>query len=903
MKKLIAILAMTFLSFAVSAQDLRAIKINGLTTVPDITIHGQLTVAGQETDTFIISNNKQLTASFEVSLNHVNLGTQPHKLYLLAKYNSAWFAKNTEGQWIAWDGALATLPHFAFKNSSSTETILAIDTAQLPVGEYQLHTAYASADMQSGITFNRQPLNFVVYDPDNEGLQRLDSDLSLANYLKKAITKNNIYESYLVVEPSYYNSGGSGLINGFFPNGPFYPSVFNIIPPLPTTPLTNIVRHEVQQGSSQQTGLTGIFQLLANYENFDYTMDIHYTSLLGEAIQQDIAAEIEQLDSLDRPAEMFYYQRPSSDTTAAQQSLIIVRSEDLAKSHTYTGEVYIDTQPARSVFIDGLQYTTPAAKYTSEKLYTSIEIKDASHPNEMSTIHHFTLDGERVSSYQHENKLYVVMRHAPKVNGFFHFADDSSNELNKPFDELLYNTPLSTLLPSITLNEQPAQTLINGENCYIPTHAEITQESDVYTSITVFPLDNPTAFHTSCLLTSIDAVYGAGDAMYLFKQRDSLALNNLYKFAYHDAQLIYKGATTLVGYPKFAKLQKNYYIDEHNDILRILSLTEPNTLSLIQQLPEENKLVQASFTNLPQQLSRKDNLIQFSGSRLVWFARERVSQDAEGLDFYTEVYRPAPLFVMDLSDPYQPQELGQIQTNGYLFSLYPINDRYLMGIGKASGAAVTDQQGQAQDYAHSQGAKLSLYDLSDKNQLGEVAAMTIGKRGTESALFFDARAYAFTPETAEQPARFVLPIALAETAQETSNIPGNGEFDYHYTTYLADITIQDSLHDNVLSESDFYAVNHNLRLGPPLFGWVETGAYVFEINTSAAQPHINLFGKLLIDTNETDINYPHRKFIGNSGNTWKDQVILNDTGLYYRHKIGLSQTLPVNYFSTLDDLQ
>ncbi len=103
--------------------------------------------------------------------------------------------------------------------------------------------------------------------------------------------------------------------------------------------------------------------------------------------------------------------------------------------------------------------------------------------------------------------------------------------------------------------------------------------------------------------------------------------------------------------------------------------------------------------------------------------------------------------------------------------------------------------------------------------------------------------------------------------------------------------------------ADFYAVNHNLQLGTPLFGWVETGAYVFEINTSAAQAQINLFGKLLIDTNETDINYPHREFIGHSPSSWNDQIILNDTSLYYRHKIGSSQTLPVNYFSTLDDLQ
>jgi uncharacterized secreted protein with C-terminal beta-propeller domain len=94
-----------------------------------------------------------------------------------------------------------------------------------------------------------------------------------------------------------------------------------------------------------------------------------------------------------------------------------------------------------------------------------------------------------------------------------------------------------------------------------------------------------------------------------------------------------------------------------------------------------------------------------------------------------------PLFVIDLSDPYYPRELGYLKVTGYSDYLHPYDETHIIGIGKET----TD----AGDFAWYQGVKISLFDVSDVSHPLEIDKLEIGDRGTDSPVLWDHKAFLF----------------------------------------------------------------------------------------------------------------------------------------------------------------
>jgi len=94
-----------------------------------------------------------------------------------------------------------------------------------------------------------------------------------------------------------------------------------------------------------------------------------------------------------------------------------------------------------------------------------------------------------------------------------------------------------------------------------------------------------------------------------------------------------------------------------------------------------------------------------------------------------------PLFVIDLSDPYNPEELGYLKVTGYSDYLHPYDETHIIGIGKET----TD----AGEFAWYQGVKISLFDVSDVGNPVEIDKLEIGDRGTDSPVLWDHKAFLF----------------------------------------------------------------------------------------------------------------------------------------------------------------
>ncbi len=109
-----------------------------------------------------------------------------------------------------------------------------------------------------------------------------------------------------------------------------------------------------------------------------------------------------------------------------------------------------------------------------------------------------------------------------------------------------------------------------------------------------------------------------------------------------------------------------------------------------------------------------------------------------------------PLFVIDLSDPQNPEVLGYLKVTGYSDYLHPYDENHIIGIGKET----TD----AGEFAWYQGVKISLFDVTDVSNPREISKLEIGHRGTDSPVLRDHKAFLFDKSRN----LLVIPVLVAE---------------------------------------------------------------------------------------------------------------------------------------------
>ncbi len=110
-----------------------------------------------------------------------------------------------------------------------------------------------------------------------------------------------------------------------------------------------------------------------------------------------------------------------------------------------------------------------------------------------------------------------------------------------------------------------------------------------------------------------------------------------------------------------------------------------------------------------------------------------------------------PLFVIDVSQPTNPQVLGELKIPGYSDYLHPYDETHLIGLGKEAIAA---EEG---DFAWYQGLQLSLFDVSNVNSPVQLSKYAIGDRGTDSAALSEPKAFLFD----KQKGLLVIPVNLS----------------------------------------------------------------------------------------------------------------------------------------------
>ena len=106
-----------------------------------------------------------------------------------------------------------------------------------------------------------------------------------------------------------------------------------------------------------------------------------------------------------------------------------------------------------------------------------------------------------------------------------------------------------------------------------------------------------------------------------------------------------------------------------------------------------------------------------------------------------------PLFVIDLSNPINPQILGYLKIPGVSDYLHPYDETHIIGIGR-----------DATEGGRIKGMKLSLFDVTDVSNPTEISKYIIGESGTYSEALNDHKAFMFS----KSKNLLVIPVSLSE---------------------------------------------------------------------------------------------------------------------------------------------
>ncbi len=98
--------------------------------------------------------------------------------------------------------------------------------------------------------------------------------------------------------------------------------------------------------------------------------------------------------------------------------------------------------------------------------------------------------------------------------------------------------------------------------------------------------------------------------------------------------------------------------------------------------------------------------------------------------------RVDPLFVIDLSNPQNPEVLGQLKIPGFSDYLHPYDENHIIGVGKETDS---NEWGGIS----TKGVKIALFDVSDVKNPKQLDKYEIGDQGTDSEALFDHKAFLF----------------------------------------------------------------------------------------------------------------------------------------------------------------
>jgi uncharacterized secreted protein with C-terminal beta-propeller domain len=348
-------------------------------------------------------------------------------------------------------------------------------------------------------------------------------------------------------------------------------------------------------------------------------------------------------------------------------------------------------------------------------------------------------DGTYISARLVDDSARVVLTSAP--TGFvWEFpeggglkAERDAEEANR---EIIKNSTIDNWVPYFVLTNAAGDVIDEGSmvDCEKARHPAEFAGLDLLSVMTIDLGRGLRVADATGVLASGQTVYASTENLYVATQRwvdwqvfegDASAADftgvttQIHQFDISDAtETEYVASGSVTGY-----LLNQFAMSEHEGRLRVASTTEPEWRrwgdfeqeSMVTILePDDGELVAIGMV---------DGLGK--GERIY---SVRFIEDVA----YIVTFRQTdPLYTVDLSDPTNPEVLGELKILGYSAYLHPLGDDLLLGIGQDA-----DEDGRTE------GAQVSIFDVSDLRNPERIAQLTLAKN-SNSSIEYDHRAFLY----------------------------------------------------------------------------------------------------------------------------------------------------------------
>ncbi|ADL53333.1 beta-propeller domain-containing protein [Clostridium cellulovorans] len=432
---------------------------------------------------------------------------------------------------------------------------------------------------------------------------------------------------------------------------------------------------------------------------------------------------VEEGDIVQTDGEYIYYGKNSYENNSSIAKVIITKTNSAGKLEKTKEIVFSDSghSSIMNLFIKGDKlivegYQIEAGDSSIVKIYN---IRDK---NNITLEQAYNIDGNFVRERMIGDKLYFITSKYPyPVYGLPSTEQEKAKE---------------NILPKITCEDTTGKkvtTEISLEDiCYLPG-----MNPSAFVTISTIDMAKGT-INNYTMLGDTSNIYSSMENLYLIGQsyenidgkemattKDIMIPTNpettIYKFKYTEDGVAFVAKNSVSGY-----VLNQFSMDEYDNTFRIATTNFQNDIK-----DQDNNIY-----ILDDKLQLKGKLEHLAKGEKIYSVR---FQEDKG--YMVTFKNTDPLFVIDLSDATLPKILGELKIPGFSSYLHPYDENHLIGLGNDTKEIEGNDE-----FVKRSGIKLSLYDVSDKQNPKEMYKEIIGSEYIYSEALNNHKAFFFNKE-------------------------------------------------------------------------------------------------------------------------------------------------------------
>lgn len=420
------------------------------------------------------------------------------------------------------------------------------------------------------------------------------------------------------------------------------------------------------------------------------------------------------------------------------QEMLIVGDTAYLFGTSYGEEIYFEDDVARQEstdaeahLLDDIALPSPRSFHGPTVSVIELDISSADSPTVVSTL---KVEGHYLSARKVGNTISVALQSDQHDLGFVFpqgsNGEDAAERVNR---EIVAETDLADWLPSYSLRVNDDTTSGQLTDC---ANVHAPQEFSGFGSLSVLTIDGESGLDTpgaASVLASGQNVYASSNSMWIstnqwydweiLDENERAATEDSYTTQIHGFEIGSATPEYLASGTVRGHLLNQFSLSEYDGVLRVAS-TDGSPWGAGQ----DSESFVTTFDIAENELRQLGQVGDMGKGEQIFAVR------FVGEVGYVVTFRQTdPFYTVDLSDPANPQVLGELKITGFSGQLHPLGPDHVLGIGQ-----------EATNEGRTTGAKVTLFDVSDLANPIDVANWTVDNSWSDAQ--WDHKAFLWWPQ-------------------------------------------------------------------------------------------------------------------------------------------------------------